>query len=88
MTFTSLAYTYYRLNENANHQNSILISSAMTGLTIAFGLNVGLLIGVFGIEVWSVVLGIVFSDVFHGVCLRRPQGSKWHEQGPEENEKA
>lgn len=88
MAFTALAYAYYRLNENDNHQKDILVSSTMTGLVVALGLDLGLLIGIFGAESWFIVLGLVVSDVFHGVCLRRSQVSKWYEQAREDEEKA
>lgn len=80
MTFLALTYAYHESNGEDKHQDAFLASAAIVGLVLALSLDVGILIGVFAIVTWLTALGLVVSDLFHALYMRRPSRSKWYRQ--------
>jgi hypothetical protein len=79
MAFTALAYTYHSLSPQDERQNAFLVVTAMAGLLTALCLDVGVLLGIFGVESWFLLLGLVASDLFFWAlnrCSRHPD-SEW-----------
>lgn len=79
MAFTALAYAYHSLNQQDERQNAFLAVAAMAGLLAALSLDVGILLGIFGVEAWCILLGLVASDLFHWALNRRSRypDSEW-----------
>jgi hypothetical protein len=71
MSFTASTHAYYITNRDDVFQNAILLSGTMLGLLMALSLDLGILLGIFGLEQWFLLLSLVVSDVFHFVCVRR-----------------
>lgn len=88
MAFVALAYAYHRANQDDAYQNGVIISATVAGLVLALSLDLGILIGAFGVATWFLLLGLIFSDCFHAVCMRKPWQSRWEERGSLGGEKA
>lgn len=71
MAFAALAYLYHRSNDSDVYQKPVLVSGAMAGLLVALSSDVGVLLGVFALEPWFLLLGLVVSDCFHSVFVQR-----------------
>jgi len=71
MAFVALASTYYQAAYCNNRQGVILLGVSITGLLVAWKLDVGMLVGLYCIETWFVLLGLVVSDIFQAACQRR-----------------
>jgi hypothetical protein len=71
MSFTASTHAYYTTNRGYIFQNTILLSGAVLGLLMALSLDLGILLGIFGLEPWFLLLSLVVSDIFHFVCVRR-----------------
>jgi hypothetical protein len=71
MSLTALAYAYHSSNCGDGFQNAILVSSVVSGLLLALSLDLGIILGVFGLGPWILLLGLVISDFFHLTCVRR-----------------
>jgi len=70
MLFTSLAYTYHSINRGDAFQNTILAWGIVLGLLTAWSMDLGVLLGVFGLEQWFLLLSLVLSDIFHLIFVR------------------
>lgn len=71
MSLVALAYAYYILNKGDKHQNVVLVLAGAGGLVVAMSLDVGILIGIFGVETWFMTLGLVVSDALHTGYMRK-----------------
>lgn len=71
MSFTASAYTYHSVNRSDSFQNPILILGTVLGLLMALSIDLGILLGIFGLEHWFLLLSLVISDIFHSVCVRK-----------------
>ena len=71
MSFTALAYVYYSGNQNDTFQKTILISGTVLGLLMSLSTDLGILLGIFGLEPWLLLLSLVISDVVHSISVRR-----------------
>lgn len=52
MSFTASAYTYHSVNRSDSFQNPILILGTVLGLLMALSIDLGILLGIFGLEHW------------------------------------
>lgn len=71
MSFTVLVYAYYSINRNDTSQNTILLSGTVLGLLMALSMDLGILLGIFGLEQWFLLLSLILSDSFHLIFVRR-----------------
>lgn len=70
MSFTALAYAYHYSNGSDTYQNTILIAGIALELLVALAMDIGILLGLFGLEPWFILLSLVLSDFFHLICVR------------------
>ena len=73
MSFTASAFAYYSINRSDVFQNTILLSGTVLGLVVALSMDLGILLGIFGLEQWFLLLSLMISEVFHFVCVRKQQ---------------
>lgn len=71
MGFVALASVYCQATHCDSRQGVLVLCVSMAGLFIAWRLNVGILVGLYCIETWFVLLGLVVSDIFRAACQRR-----------------
>jgi hypothetical protein len=70
MAFTALACAYHHNNEQDKCQNVVVLTAAFAGLGLASYLDRGMLVGIFGVEVWVILLALVVSDLLHEMNRR------------------
>ena len=71
ISFTASTHAYYSTNRGDIFQNTTLLSGTVLGLLMALSMDLGILLGIFGLEPWFLLLCLILSDVFHFVCVRR-----------------
>lgn len=76
------AYVYHASNDGDSFQNAFLTTGALAGLLVALAMDIGLVLGIFGLEPWFLILSLTVSDVFHFICIRRP---RYEQRGLERN---
>jgi hypothetical protein len=75
MSFVALASTYYQSTYCDSRQDVIVVCVSIAGLLVTWSLDVGVLVGLYCVETWFVLLGLVVSDIFQAVCQRRTRPS-------------
>jgi hypothetical protein len=71
MTFVALASAYYQSTRCDNRQSMIVLCVSIAGLLVAWESGVGILVGLYCVETWFVLIGLVVSDIFQAACQRR-----------------
>lgn len=71
MTFVALASAYYQSTCYDNRQGMIVLCVSIAGLLVVWRSEVGILVGLYCVETWFVLLGLVVSDIFQAECQRR-----------------
>lgn len=49
----------------------IVFGASIAGLLVVWRSEVGILVGLYCVETWFVLLGLVVSDIFQAACQRR-----------------
>lgn len=70
MAFVALASAYHRQKCCDNRQSMIVLCACIAGLWVVWRSGVGILVGLYCIEAWFVLLGLVVSDIFQAACQR------------------
>jgi hypothetical protein len=71
MAFVALVSVYHQSTCCDSRQGVIVVCVSIAGLLVAWRLDVGVLIGLYCIETWFILLGLVVSDVLQAACQRR-----------------
>lgn len=70
MAFVALASVYHQATCCDNRQDLIVFCVSIAGLVLVWRLDVGILVGLYCIETWFVLLGLVVSDISQAACQR------------------
>jgi hypothetical protein len=92
MGFVALASAYYQSTCYDSRQGMIVLCVSIAGLLVVWRSGVGILVGLYCVETWFVLLGLVVSDIFQAERQRRTRprevveeqtatglGTKWKE---------
>ena len=71
MGFVALASAYYQSTCYDNRQGMIVLCVSIAGLLVVWRSGVGILVGLYCVETWFVLLGLIVSDMFQAACHRR-----------------
>lgn len=71
MAFVALASAYYQSTCYDNRESILVLCVSIAGSLVVWRSGVGILIGLYCIETWLFLLGLVVSDIFQAACQRR-----------------
>lgn len=80
MAFVALASAYYQSTCYDNRQGMLVLCVGIAGLLVVWRSGVGVLVGLYCVETWFVLLGLVVSDIFQMACGRGTRLRKAEEE--------